>query len=260
MRILLLGGTGEARELAHQLDDHEVVSSLAGRTKDLRLPDGDVRVGGFGGVEGLASWLRQRAIDAVIDATHPFAAAMTEHAVAASRAAGVPLLILRRPGWTEQPGDDWHWVDDAQAAAAALPALGSRVFLTIGRQGLNHFAATGLWTLARCVDPPDPAPAWCTLLLDRGPYAVPGELELLRRHRIDVLVTKDSGGPQTEAKLTAARELQLPVVLIRRPELPTGVEAVGSVAAVAAWVRSARPSQSDARRVVPRAVPPDRRL
>ncbi|TDD60563.1 cobalt-precorrin-6A reductase [Kribbella antibiotica] len=238
MKVLLLGGTGEARELAGQLADFEVVSSLAGRTRELRLPDGEVRVGGFGGASGLAQWLTENQVDAVVDATHPFAATMTEHAVAATRAVGVPLLVLRRPGWGAGPGDDWHWVESADQAASLLPMLGRRVFLTIGRQGLDAFAGTGLWTLARCVDPPEPTPAWCTLLLDRGPYVVDAELELFREHHIDVLVTKDSGGPQTAAKLTAARELHVPVVLIRRPPAPNGVAIVESVAAAANWLRS----------------------
>ncbi|MFK4090829.1 cobalt-precorrin-6A reductase [Kribbella sp. NPDC020789] len=240
MRVLLLGGTGEARELAHHLvtEGHQVVSSLAGRTKRLRLPAGAVRVGGFGGVAGLIEWLQENPMDAVVDATHPFAATMTDHTVQATRAVGVPLLVLRRPGWAEAPGDDWHRVETAEAAAALLPTLGSRVFLTIGRQGLDAFAHTGLWTLARCVDPPDPRPTWCTLLLDRGPYDVAAELELLRVHDIDVIVTKDSGGPQTEAKLTAARELRLPVVVIQRPALPAGVSVVETVPAAISRLRT----------------------
>ncbi|MFI5731637.1 cobalt-precorrin-6A reductase [Kribbella sp. NPDC051587] len=238
MKVLLLGGTGEARELAGQLADFEVVSSLAGRTRELRLPEGEVRVGGFGGASGLAQWLTENQVDAVVDATHPFAATMTEHAVEATRAVGVPLLVLRRPGWTAGSGDDWHWVETSDQAAALLPALGQRVLLTIGRQGLAAFAGTGLWTLARCVDPPEPEPTWCTLLLDRGPYAVDAELALFREHHIEVLVTKDSGGPQTAAKLTAARQLQVPVVLIQRPPSPTGVPVVESIAAAADWLRS----------------------
>jgi precorrin-6A/cobalt-precorrin-6A reductase len=165
---------------------------------------------------------------------------MTANAVTATRAAGVPLLILRRPGWTPEPGDVWHWTDTTGAAAAVLASLGTRVFLTIGRQGLQAFATTGLWTLARCVESPDPRPTWCELLLDRGPYDVAGELSVMREHRIDVLVTKDSGGPQTSAKLTAARELGVPVVLIRRPPLPEGVEALDSVDRVVGWVRARR--------------------
>ncbi len=242
MKVLVLGGTGEGRELAARLLERacEVVSSLAGRTTDARLPVGEVRHGGFGGADGLARWLRENSVDAVVDATHPFAATMTEHAVAAADEIGLPLLVLRRPGWTETPGDRWHWVETTDAAARLLPDIGSRAFLTIGRQGLYAFADAGIWMLARCVDPPEPPPTWCTLILDRGPYDVAGELTLLREHRIDVLVTKDSGGSQTSAKLVAARELGVPVVVIRRPALPAGVEVVDSVDRVVEWVGARR--------------------
>jgi precorrin-6A/cobalt-precorrin-6A reductase len=238
MKVLLLGGTGEARELAQVLVSSglEVVSSLAGRTVDARLPVGEVRSGGFGGVDGLSAWLRDHPVDAVVDATHPFAATMTAHAVAAVGEVGVPLLVLCRPGWTAEPGDDWHRVDTAEAAATLLPTLGSRVFLTIGRQGLAAFATTGLWTLARCVDPPEPPPTWCTLTLARGPFELTGELDLMRDHRIDVLVTKDSGGEMTAAKLEAARRLNLPVVLIERPPLPAAVPTAHTSAEVLAWL------------------------
>lgn len=246
MKVLLLGGTGEARELAGVLTASgvEVVSSLAGRTSDARVPVGEVRVGGFGGVDGLADWLRRHPVDAVIDATHPFAATMTAHAVAATREVGVPLLVLRRPGWAAESDDNWHWVDTASDAAELLPRLGTRVFLTIGRQGLDAFAGTGLWTLARCVDPPEPCPAWCTLVLARGPFTLADEETILRDHGIDVLVTKDSGGPATAAKLTAARRLAIPVVLIRRPPLPVGVDVVETVADAAQWVIRASHSPS----------------
>jgi precorrin-6A/cobalt-precorrin-6A reductase len=240
MKVLLLGGTGEARELAQTLVSAgvDVVSSLAGRTAEARLPVGVVRQGGFGGAAGLARWLDDNPVDAVVDATHPFAATMTEHAVAAAREAGVPLLVLRRPGWT--PDDRWHWADTTFAAAELVPTVGSRAFLTIGRQGLHAFEHSGVWMLARCVDPPEPRPAWCTLILARGPYDVDGELALMRDHRIDVLVTKDSGGPQTVAKLTAAQLLGIPVVVIRRPPLPAGVDAVESVDQVVEWVEARR--------------------
>ncbi|MFI5712088.1 cobalt-precorrin-6A reductase [Kribbella sp. NPDC051620] len=237
MKVLLLGGTGEARRLAEVLAaEHDVVSSLAGRTGDARLPVGEVRQGGFGGVEGLTAWLAEHGVEAVVDATHPFAATMTAHAVAATSALDLPLLVLRRPGWREQPGDTWHWAGDAAAAATRLPELGQRVFLTIGRQGLAAFADTGLWTLARCVDPPDPLPTWCELLLDRGPYVLAAELELLQSRRIDVLVTKNSGGDMTAAKLTAARDLGIPVVLIERPPLPPGIAVAETTDEVRAWL------------------------
>jgi precorrin-6A/cobalt-precorrin-6A reductase len=238
MKLLLLGGTTEARQLAGLLisTEHEVISSLAGRTSDLHLPAGEVRVGGFGGVAGLVDWLRKHQVDAVIDATHPFAATMTQHAVAAARETGVPLLILRRPGWTATPEDNWHSVDTPEAAAELLLTLGSRAFLTIGRQGLDTFASTGLWTLARCVDPPNPVPSWCTLLLARGPYDEAAERDLMRHHAIDVLVSKDSGGSATEAKLTAARRLHLPVILIRRPPHPAGPPVVETPEQALAWL------------------------
>ena len=243
MKILVLGGTGEARSLATALaaeSDVHVVSSLAGRITDARLPVGEVRQGGFGGTDGLVVWLRDNSVDAVVDATHPFAATMTEHAVSAAREVDLPLLILRRPGWTSISGDEWHWVDTAPEAAALLPSVGSRAFLTIGRQGLHTFASAGVWMLARCVEPPEPVPAWCELILDRGPYDVYGELALMRQHQIDVLVTKDSGGAHTAAKLIAAREVGVPVVVIRRPPLPAGVAAVDSVDRVVEWVKARR--------------------
>ncbi|RZT19554.1 precorrin-6A/cobalt-precorrin-6A reductase [Kribbella sp. VKM Ac-2569] len=246
MKVLLLGGTGEARELAGLLAKAgvEVVSSLAGRTADARVPVGEVRVGGFGGVGGLAGWLREHRVDAVIDATHPFAANITANAVAATREVGTPLLVLRRPGWAPEPGDNWHWVDSASGAAELLPGLGTRVFLTVGRQGLDAFAGTGLRTLARCVDPPEPRPTWCTLILARGPFTVADEETILRDHGIDVLVTKDSGGPATTAKLTAARRLAIPVVVIHRPALPAGPEVVETVAEAVQWVMRASHSPS----------------
>jgi precorrin-6A/cobalt-precorrin-6A reductase len=228
VRILVLGGTTDARALAGLLQGRaEVVSSLAGRVRDPLLPPGEVRVGGFGGVRGLAGYLRHNAIDVVVDATHPFAAGMTANAAAASAATGVPLLVLRRPGWTEGPGDDWRRVPSLRAAAELLPAVGSRVFLTTGRQDIAIFAGLDLWFLVRSVDPPDPPmPRRMQSILDRGPFTVEGERELLREHAIDVLVTKDSGGSATAAKLTAAREQRVPVIVVDRPPLPTGVSTV----------------------------------
>ncbi|MEU4685728.1 cobalt-precorrin-6A reductase [Streptomyces xinghaiensis] len=240
--VLILGGTGEARRLAGELATDpglRVTSSLAGRVARPRLPAGEVRVGGFGGPEGLARWLREHRVDALIDATHPFAGTISRNAARAAAETRVPLLALRRPGWTAGPGDDWHPAASLEEAAALLPALGERVFLTTGRMGLAAFAGlTGLWFLVRSVDAPEPPfPPRTEVLLARGPFTVEGETELLRRYGIDVLVTKDSGAGATAAKLTAARRAGLPVVVVRRPEMPAGVPAVAGVAGAVAWLR-----------------------
>ncbi|MHA6795074.1 cobalt-precorrin-6A reductase [Pseudonocardia bannensis] len=237
--MLVLGGTGEGRRLATALAGRpglRVTSSLAGRVRTPALPPGEVRIGGFGGADGLAEWLRDKQIDAVIDATHPFAARMTANAAAATARLGVPLLILRRPGWTAGPGDDWRWVGSPAEAAELLPSIGQRVFLTTGRQDLAAFAGLDLWFLVRAVDAPEPpAPQRMQVLLDRGPFTVDDERALLHEHRIDVLVTKDSGGDMTAAKLAAARELGIPVVIQSRPPLPSGVATVSTVGEAAQW-------------------------
>lgn len=237
--ILVLGGTAEARELAAAIDGAglRVTSSLAGRVSNPRLPAGEVRIGGFGGPQGLADWLRDHGVRAVADATHPFAERISAAAVQACAAAGVPLLRLERPGWEQRPGDDWTWVDDLGCAAAAVPGLGSRAMLTTGRQGLAAFVAvSGVWFLIRCVEQPErPLPESYELLLDRGPYTVVSEGRLIDRHRIDLLVTKDSGGDHTVAKLDAARERGLPVIIVRRPSRPD-VESVSEVSAALRWV------------------------
>ncbi|MET8679661.1 cobalt-precorrin-6A reductase [Streptomyces sp. NPDC004647] len=243
--VLILGGTAQARRLAAQLAAEQpslrVTSSLAGRVAEPRLPVGEVRTGGFGGVDGLAAWLCEHAVDAVVDATHPFAEVISHNAARAAARTGVPLLALRRPGWTAGPGERRHPVSSLAEAAALLPGLGGpggRIFLTTGRQGLAAFAALDdLWFLVRAVEPPEPPlPRNARVLLDRGPYSVEGERELLRSHRIDVLVTKDSGGRATAAKLEAATELGLPVVVVRRPPLPEGVRSVPDVAGAADWL------------------------
>jgi precorrin-6A/cobalt-precorrin-6A reductase len=237
--VLILGGTAEARALAAALVGAgvHVVSSLAGRVRDPALPVGEVRIGGFGGVEGLAAWLREHGVAAVVDATHPFASTMTAHAVSASATAGVPLVVLRRPGWPPEPG--WVWAGSPAAAAALLPSLGKRVFLTTGRTSLAAFADLDLEFLVRCVDPPaGPMPRRVHVLLSRGPFTVDGERSLMREHGVDVLVTKDSGGPLTSAKLAAAREEGVTVLVVRRPPLPAGVEAVDTVAAALARLRA----------------------
>lgn len=239
--VLILGGTAEARSLAALLVDRvPVVSSLAGRVRSPSLPVGEVRIGGFGGVAGLVSYLRE-GVSCVVDATHPFAAGMSAHAAQACALTGVPLVILRRPGWTESAGDRWTRVPSLARAAEALPGTGSRVFLTTGRQDLATFAGLDLWFLVRSVDPPDPpVPQRMLSILDRGPFTVAGERELMVTHGIDVLVTKDSGGPLTAAKLTAARAQGIPVVMVDRPPLPPGVPVVGTPDAAAAWVVRSR--------------------
>ncbi|GIH28594.1 precorrin-6A reductase [Acrocarpospora phusangensis] len=238
-RLLIIGGTDEARRLAAAVHGRmRTVSSLAGRVNDPRLPEGEVRIGGFGGPGGLADWLRAERVDVVVDASHPFAARMTASAVAAAERAGVPLLVLRRPGWTAAPGDDWRWTATLEEAAALLPAVGSRAFLTTGRRSLAVFAhLSGVWFLARSVDTPEPPfPPRMEVLLSRGPYTREGELALMRGHRIDVVVTKDSGGAMTSAKLAAARELSLPVVVVRRPPPPPGVRTASTVGEAVAWL------------------------
>ncbi|MEV6028373.1 cobalt-precorrin-6A reductase [Streptomyces sp. NPDC052036] len=239
LHVLVLGGTTEARELAASLAARSgvrVTTSLAGLVSRPGTLDGDVRVGGFGGAEGLAAWLREHRVDALADATHPFAAKITANAAEAAAATGVPAVVLRRPGWRAGPGDHWHEAASLADAAALLPRLGRRVFLTTGRLGLAAFARlTDLHFVVRSVEPPGPPlPPHTDVLLARGPFTVEDETALLREHRIEVLVTKDSGGAATAAKLTAARQQGVPVVVVRRPPLPTGVTAVPDVSAALA--------------------------
>jgi precorrin-6A/cobalt-precorrin-6A reductase len=242
--VLVLGGTGEARALAAALDDDEalrVISTLAGRVGQPRLPRGEVRVGGFGGPDGLAAFIREQGVTAVVDATHPFAERMSWSAAHACAAAGTPLLRLERPPFARDPAIDWREVATLAEAAALLPSAGRRVFLTTGRQGLAAFrAVAGAFFLVRCVDPPDPAtlPPEHALVLDRGPFELPGELALVDRHALDVLVTKDSGGALTQAKLGAARERGLPVIVVARPPRPDGATVTGVEQALA-WLRHA---------------------
>ena len=241
MTVLLLGGTSEARTLAGELarnPELRVISSLAGRVSNPALPAGEVRVGGFGGADGLAAYAVAEGIGAVVDATHPFAETISAHAVDACARAGLPLLRLARPGWSPRDGDDWHGAGSLAEVAALLPKLGSRVFLTTGRHGLAAFATLDLWFLIRCVDPPDaPLPARCEVLLARGPYERDAERALMRSHGIDVLVTKNSGGALTEGKLGAARDLGIPVVMVARPAA-AAAESVTAVSDAVRWIQS----------------------
>lgn len=242
-RVLILGGTAEARALAAELTSTAIptISSLAGRVSAPRLPAGEVRVGGFGGADGLARWLEANEIAAVLDATHPFAERISASAVLASARCRVPLLRVERPGWSTAPGDRWTWVADLPAAADAVRRLGARrVFLTTGRHGLRCFSGDpDTWFLVRCVDPPDPAalPPRSRVVLGRGPYTLDGELAMVDAEAIDLVVTKDSGGPMTQAKLAAARIRGLPVVIVSRPPRPD-VPSVATVAEGSAWARA----------------------
>lgn len=238
MTVLLLGGTAEARALAALLvaDGVDVLSSLAGRVSRPALPVGRVRVGGFGGVDGLATFLVEHRICAVVDATHPFAATISQNAAQACSRTGTLLLRLARPGWENHPdAGRWTWV---ASVAEALSVPGHRPVLTTGRQSLAAFLP---WAdrnvLVRVVDPPDlELPATWRLVRSRGPYELAGEQALLRDHGADLLVTKDSGGSHTVAKLAAARALGVPVVVLRRPAGPEAVDVVADVDAARAWV------------------------
>lgn len=231
MTVLVLGGTSEARSLAALLVAARipVVSSLAGAVRQPRLPQGELRVGGFGGVDGLASYLTQQLISAVVDATHPFAARISDNAVIACSRTCTPLLRLGRPGWSDRPdAHTWHWADDHDQAAAVAAHLGRRVLLTTGRQHLDAFVGplAEHSVVARVVDEPDlQLPAFWRLLRDRGPYDVTRERTLLQDNNIDVLVTKDSGGSYTESKLEAAAQLGVAVVVVRRPTRPDSAAA-----------------------------------
>ena len=239
MRVLLLGGTAEGRRLAARLHPQtDVISSLAGRVPDPALPAGPVRIGGFGGVEGLRTWLRDNDITAVIDATHPFAATMTANAAAACAELALPHLLLSRPAW--DPGDAELVASDREAADVVAAKGYSRVFLTTGRSGSAAFRDSGAWFLIRVVTAPqaENLPRDHELLLSRGPYRYEDEHRLMRDHRIDVVVTKNSGGELTRPKLVAAQALGVDVVMIDRPPLPAGVTVVDSVDDAVGWLLS----------------------
>ena len=225
MRALILGGTAESRELALLLlqSGWRVTSSLAGRVKEPKLPLGEVRIGGFGGPPGLARWLMDHEVDLVVDATHPFAEKISISAAEATRATGIPLIALHRPAWTPENYDEWIYVNDMEEAARIAERY-HHIFLTIGRQKLAPFAndSHNLYVI-RSVDPPEgPLPKRHRLILSRGPFSVQDEKQLMRDNQIDALVTKNSGGSLTYAKIVAARQLGIPVIMVQRPPLPGG--------------------------------------
>ena len=238
-RALILGGTADASLLAAEIARARIdaVYSYGGRTRapaDQPLP---TRVGGFGGVSGLADYIRRERITHVIDATHPFAAEMSRHAVQACAQTGTPLIALERAPWAKAPGDNWIEVADVTAAAAALPESPANVFLAIGRQHIAPFAAKPqhVYTL-RFVDPPEaPLPLAADVIVSRGPFTFDGELETMRARGIAWIVARNSGGDGARAKIDAARMLGLPVIMIARPKLPERLR-VESVAEIMNWL------------------------
>jgi precorrin-6A/cobalt-precorrin-6A reductase len=228
-RVLILGGTSEASELAAHLAaraDLTVISSFAGRVRRPKLPAGIVRVGGFGGVHGLISYLVDENIEVVIDATHPFASKISGNAELACNTLGVPLIAVERPPWEPEEHDCWCAVPDVQTAASMVNHKCNRVFLSIGRQELGAFSnCEDAWFLVRAIDEPnEKLPANSKLILKRGPFHLNDELQLLRSESISLIVSKNSGGRATYSKIQAARALQIPIVMIDRPQkhkLPT---------------------------------------
>ncbi|MDA9394623.1 cobalt-precorrin-6X reductase [Bradyrhizobium sp. CCBAU 45394] len=238
-RALILGGTSDASQLAAEIarTGMDAVYSYGGRTRapaDQPLP---TRIGGFGGLSGLADYIRREGITHVIDATHPFAAEMSRNAVAACAETGTPLIALERTPWAKTPGDNWIEVGDVDAAVAALPESPANVFLAIGRQHIAPFGnkPQHAYTL-RFVDPPEaPLPFPADVIVSRGPFTLDGELEMLRTRGVIWIVARNSGGDGARAKIDAARTLGLPVIMIARPELPER-QRVESVAEIMQWL------------------------
>lgn len=242
MKVLVLGGTSEAREIAELLaiaPDAEVVVSLAGHTSQPTVLPYAVRVGGFGGVEALVDYLHATSTDVLIDATHPFAAMMSANAAKATATIGIPALRVLRPPWTRQPGDNWIGAKDLQHACTRVIELGvAKVLLTIGRLDLEPFRALDVHFVIRSIEKPDRRGfARTTVIQARGPFDVDAELALLHTHAIDCVVTKNSGG--ATAKLDAARRSGVPVVMIRRPPAAIGATVATAPAAIA-WLAAQR--------------------
>jgi precorrin-6A/cobalt-precorrin-6A reductase len=239
-RILVLGGTSEAFKLAETFQDQRrfsVIYSLAGRLENPRVPNCEIRTGGFGGVEGLSEYVTNHRIDAIVDATHPFAARISHNVEQASKQTGIPLLALVRPSWSPIAGDVWHEVPDIKGAAEIIQGLGKRILLTIGRQEASAFAeCTDEYFLIRAIEKPDePLPPNSHTLLARGPFQLEEERSLLRSHAIDLIVSKNSGGDAAYPKLQAARELRIPVVMVRRPRA-TQAPCVATISDAIAWL------------------------
>lgn len=241
VKLLILGGSTEASQFIQLIEGDERIApvlSLAGRTKSPKLPLIPHRVGGFTGIDGLTAYLRAKKIDAIVDATHPFADQMTGNAVVAAGRVGIPLLRVNRPAWMPVAGDDWTMVPDMAAAAEALGETPKRVFLTIGQKDLKAFReAPHHFYLIRSVDPPDPSarPEHCDVITATGPFRLDDERALISEHAIEVIVTKNSGGSATAAKLAAARELGVPVVMVERPPAPE-VETVTTADEAHRWL------------------------
>ena len=240
VKILILGGTQEAAKLAKKaanLPDIQVKLSLAGRTS--QIASQNLRVGGFGGVAGLIKYLKSEKIDLIIDATHPFAGKISQNAAIAAENLGLSRLMLIRAEWESVIGDKWIEVDTIKAAAEILPGLSKRVFLTIGRQELTVFSEVeNIWFLMRSIEQPssDIVLPKGLLLLERGPFDKDSEKQLLKTHNIDAVVSKNSGGNATFAKIIAARELGIKVVMVKRPMLPQG-QWVEDVESALLWVK-----------------------
>lgn len=237
MKILILGGTAEARELANRLVamGHDVTTSLAGRTQDPILPEGGLRMGKFGGIPGLAAYLRAAGIQRLVDATHPYAGLISINAVAAAKAANIPLVRYMRPAWEQPLGAEWTTVETMAEAAAALPP-NADVLLTTGHTGLETFLERDdCQFVVRTIETPSiDMPRYASLLQKRPPYGLADEMALMEREEITHLVTKNSGGGQTSAKLEAARRLGVKVIMIARPVYGPALEVASVDAAIEA--------------------------
>ena len=253
IRVLILGGTSDAIEITNKINhipEIQAIASWAGRTKNPVVPP-NVRIGGFGGVPGLVEYLREQKIDILIDATHPFADRISWNADTAAREVGIPRLLFHRPGWEKEPGDNWIQVENNREAAVILHKQSvsqqvfknqinpiKRVFLTIGRQEIGAFAhLEKIWFLMRMIDPPevDSKIPYGEILLNRGPFDLRDEREICTRYNIDAIVSKNSGGSATYPKIIVAREMGIPVVMVKRPPLPPG-EQVTDVQGVINWL------------------------